>query len=248
MYHCSRRLQSTFTRVRLHHHQQQQQQRQRQPFCSKSRHDGLSSYDESLKKLDKLDFATAAKMLFTEPPPKNKKFGLDFHLVQLFFACMPSFAVYLVAQYARYEMRKMEADQEQKRKKEEEEEKVKEIELSAAKEKEARSAPEILEVRERLEKLEEAVKEIAVESKKHMVNDQAKGHEGDIPKKSMGTEASTLNSSESSRPVEKDPLKQDSVEPKPAAGKNGLSGSAKAPNASPEKTIQDGGPSEDAKT
>uniref|UniRef100_A0A7N2LN91 Uncharacterized protein n=1 Tax=Quercus lobata TaxID=97700 RepID=A0A7N2LN91_QUELO len=34
---------------------------------------------------------------------------IDFHLVQLFFACMPSLAVYLVAQYARYDMRKMEA-------------------------------------------------------------------------------------------------------------------------------------------
>ncbi|KAI8544222.1 hypothetical protein RHMOL_Rhmol08G0279100 [Rhododendron molle] len=34
---------------------------------------------------------------------------IDFHLVQFFFACMPSLAVYLVAQYARYEMRRMEA-------------------------------------------------------------------------------------------------------------------------------------------
>ncbi|KAK9152758.1 hypothetical protein Sjap_000238 [Stephania japonica] len=60
------------------------------------------------KQLENLDFITATKILFTEPP-KKKKFGLDFHLVQLFFACMPSLAVYLVAQYARYEIRKMEA-------------------------------------------------------------------------------------------------------------------------------------------
>nr|GEV81306.1 60S ribosomal protein L7-2-like [Tanacetum cinerariifolium] len=34
---------------------------------------------------------------------------LDFHLVQLFFVCLPSLAVYLVAQYARHEMKKMDA-------------------------------------------------------------------------------------------------------------------------------------------
>ncbi|KAJ0075776.1 hypothetical protein Patl1_34706 [Pistacia atlantica] len=112
---------------------------------------------------------TAAKMLFTEPP-KKKKFGIDFHLVQLFFACMPSLAVYLVAQYARYEMRRMEAELEQKKeqeekKKREEEEKAKELELKEAEEK-AKSNPELLEVKTRLGKLEEAVKEIVVESKK----------------------------------------------------------------------------------
>ncbi|PPR98086.1 hypothetical protein GOBAR_AA22574 [Gossypium barbadense] len=89
----------------------------------------VSTVNESYRQLDNLDFLTAAKILFTHPP-KKKKFGLDFHLVQLFFACMPSLAVSLVAsgtapqiaesgqrrwhvslvaQYARYEMRKMEA-------------------------------------------------------------------------------------------------------------------------------------------
>nr|DAD27349.1 TPA_asm: hypothetical protein HUJ06_028817 [Nelumbo nucifera] len=63
---------------------------------------------DAYRELEKLDFMTAAKILFTTPP-KKKKFGLDFHLVQLFFACMPSLAVYLVAQYARYEIRRMEA-------------------------------------------------------------------------------------------------------------------------------------------
>ncbi|KAF5178934.1 stress response NST1-like protein, partial [Thalictrum thalictroides] len=43
---------------------------------------------DAYKQLDKLDFMTAAKILFTTPP-KKKKFGLDFHLVQLFFCCMP---------------------------------------------------------------------------------------------------------------------------------------------------------------
>lgn len=32
----------------------------------------VSRYDETYKKLDKLDFVTAAKILFTEPPKKNK--------------------------------------------------------------------------------------------------------------------------------------------------------------------------------
>ncbi|KAM5574467.1 hypothetical protein ABKV19_013757 [Rosa sericea] len=238
MYHCSRRLQATFWS------RQAWVRFQKQPFCSKPPH-GLTTYDESLKKLDKLDFLTAAKMLFTDPP-KKKKFGLDFHLVQLFFACMPSLAVYLVAQYARYDMRKMEAELEQKKKKQEEE-KVEEIELNATKEKEARSVPELSEVRERLEKLEETVKGIAAETKKQTVNGQAKGHEGDSAKKSFGTEASTLSSSESSKPVEKDPLKQDSVGPRPAAGKDRLTAAATVPNASPEGKIQDGGPSQDAK-
>jgi hypothetical protein len=34
----------------------------------------LGKYDEAYKQLDKLDFSTAAKILFTEPPNK-KKFG-----------------------------------------------------------------------------------------------------------------------------------------------------------------------------
>ncbi|KAH7575629.1 hypothetical protein JRO89_XS02G0170800 [Xanthoceras sorbifolium] len=81
---------------------------------------------------------------------------IDFHLVQLFFACMAACfigesifyvtAVYLVAQYARYEMRRMEALKEA-------EEKVK-------------SNPVILEVKTRLVKLEETVDEIVAESKK----------------------------------------------------------------------------------
>lgn len=118
---------------------------------------------------------------------------------------------------------------EQKKKKEEE------IVLNATKEKEAGSVPELLEVRERLEKLEETVKGIAAESKKQTANGQAKGHEGDSEKKSFGTEAS----SESSKPVGKDPCKQDSAEPRPALGKDRLNGSAQVSNASQEGKIQD---------
>ncbi|XP_010265673.1 PREDICTED: uncharacterized protein LOC104603355 [Nelumbo nucifera] len=119
---------------------------------------------DAYRELEKLDFMTAAKILFTTPP-KKKKFGLDFHLVQLFFACMPSLAVYLVAQYARYEIRRMEAELELK-KKQEEEEKANELELVAGEEREVPSDPELLKVKVRLDALEEVVKEIAVESKK----------------------------------------------------------------------------------
>ncbi|KAL3609390.1 hypothetical protein D5086_000410 [Populus alba] len=122
----------------------------------------VSKSDDLYRQLDNLDFMKAAKILFTDPP-KKKKFGLDFHLVQLFFTCLPSLAVYLVAQYARREMKKMDAELEKKKK--EEEEKAKEEELKAIEEK-VQSESELLEVKERLGKLEEVVKEIAVESRK----------------------------------------------------------------------------------
>ncbi|KAK6912282.1 hypothetical protein RJ641_024375 [Dillenia turbinata] len=88
---------------------------------------------------------------------------LDFHLVQLFFVCMPSLAVYLVAQYARHEMRKMEKELEEK-KKAEEEAKAKEMTLNAEEEKECDL--ELLQVKQRLDALEETLREIGVEKKK----------------------------------------------------------------------------------
>ena len=45
----------------------------------------VSRYDETYKKLDKLDFVTAAKILFTEQPKKNK-FG--------YFRCLKDFILY----------------------------------------------------------------------------------------------------------------------------------------------------------
>lgn len=68
----------------------------------------VAARSEAYRQLENLNFKSATKILFTTPP-KRKKFGLDFHLVQLFFACLPSLAVYLVAQYARSEIRRMEA-------------------------------------------------------------------------------------------------------------------------------------------
>ncbi|XP_015887790.3 uncharacterized protein LOC107422803 [Ziziphus jujuba] len=188
----------------------------RRPFCSKPTNSNkpkssLSNYDEAYRQLDKLDFMTAAKILFTGPP-KEKKFGIDFHLVQLFFVCMPSLAVYLVAQYARYEMRKMDEELERKKKKEEEE-KAKELELTAADEKEVGSDTELLEVKARLDKLEETVKEITVLSKKQLESGLMKGQEGSNGKKSIdGTEANNRGvSAESSKSIGKDhPSKQSS--------------------------------------
>ncbi|WCJ40407.1 hypothetical protein M5689_021325 [Euphorbia peplus] len=137
---------------------------------------GVSKYDEAYRQLDNLDFVTASKILFNEPA-KRKEFGFDFHLVQFFFVCMPSLAVYLVAQYARSEMRKMDAELD--RKKKEEEKKAKEIELKALEEEEARADRKILEVKERLDKLEEAVKEIVVAVKKHPDDDATKKPDAD---------------------------------------------------------------------
>ncbi|EXB50401.1 hypothetical protein L484_013493 [Morus notabilis] len=166
----------------------------------------LTKYDETYRQLDNLDFTAAAKILFTHPP-KKRKFGIDFHLVQLFFALMPSFAVYLVAQYARYEMRKMEEELEQKKKKEEEEEKAKELELKATQEKEAESVPELLEVKTRLEKLEETLKEIVIESKKQSSTGVVKEQQNGNEKKHLAAETSSRDSrSESNESKEKDRL------------------------------------------
>ncbi|KAM2507871.1 hypothetical protein PS1_030219 [Malus domestica] len=84
----------------------------RRTFCAKSPANANNgnvpetSVHEQYKQLEKLDFMTATKMLFTALPLKIK-FGLDFHLVQLFFCCLPSLAVCLGAQYARYEITRM---------------------------------------------------------------------------------------------------------------------------------------------
>lgn len=60
------------------------------------------------------------------------------------------------------------------KKKQTEEEKEKELESNAAEEKEEGSDPELLKVKVRLDKLEEAVKEFVVESKKQLDSSVAK--------------------------------------------------------------------------
>lgn len=162
---------------------------------------------DAYRQLDKLDFMTAAKILFTAPPNK-KKFGIDFHLVQLFFACMPSLAVYLVAQYARYEIRRMEAEMEVKKKAEEE--KAKEIERQAAEEKEKEIDPKLLEVKVRLDKLEETVKEIAVYSKKESISGTTKTQEDGTEKKHIAETESNKSEtrSQASNSATKDNLSE----------------------------------------
>ncbi|KAK7389491.1 hypothetical protein VNO78_24586 [Psophocarpus tetragonolobus] len=163
-------------------------------FCTSAKNKNKNIIvDERYRQLENLDVVTAAKMLFTHPPQK-RKFGLDFHLVQFFFACLPSLvffslhtAVYLVAQYAHYEMRKMEVEVDQKRKKqkEEEEEEVKEKE----KEMEEKSDPQLAEVKVRLEKLEAAVIEIEVKTKKHSSSNLEKNQVTDGEKKHLNSSA-----------------------------------------------------------
>ncbi|KAM0933865.1 hypothetical protein DsansV1_C34g0226101 [Dioscorea sansibarensis] len=158
------------------------------------------------RQLDNLDFTTAAKILFAESP-KKKKFGFDFHLVQFFFACMPSLAVYLVAQYARYEIRRMEAEVE-KKKKAEEEEKAKGEELVAEEEE-----SKLSKVLVRLDALEVTVKEI-VDKKKPSETDLSKDQSGAIK--------------DNSATVDKDPdpkIKSTLVEPTPATRKDMISSS-----------------------
>ncbi|KAG2324523.1 hypothetical protein Bca4012_039037 [Brassica carinata] len=130
----------------------------------------VSRYDETYKKLDKLDFVTAAKILFTEPPKKNK-FGLDWHVVQFIIVCLPSLAVYLVAQFARRKMKIMDAELGEKKRKEEEKKAREEAEKKALEEAEAtKSQEELMEMKMRLGKIEETIKEIVLEEKKPSEN------------------------------------------------------------------------------
>lgn len=210
-------------------------------FCTsaKNNNNNKNNYltDERYRQLENLDMMTAAKILFTDPP-KKKKFGFDFHLVQFFFACLPSLAVYLVAQYARYEMRKMEVEVEQKKKQREEEEakeKEKEMELNPPEEKEEKSDPHLSEVKVRLDKLEEAVKEIVVETKKQSSSNLAKNQVTGDEKKHLNSSATRDTStpdSASNKVVEKGHFgKHDSSKPE---SREESKGSFATPNSSPQ--------------
>ncbi|KAL6012084.1 hypothetical protein ACLOJK_002559 [Asimina triloba] len=150
----------------------------------------IAAHQETYKQLQNLDFMTAAKMLFTAPPQK-KKFGLDFHLAYFLVT-----AVYLVAQYARYEIRRMEAEAEQKKKEAEEEEKAKELDLKVADEE--RSGSELSKVKVRLDALEETVKEIADETKKLSAVTASKDQVSSIKEEPTSVNTSTPRKSESS--------------------------------------------------
>ncbi|QCE02153.1 myb-like protein X [Vigna unguiculata] len=195
--------------------------------------------DERYRQLENLDMVTAAKILFTDPP-KKRKFGFDFHLVQFFFACLPSLAVYLVAQYARYEMRTMEADVEKKKKQKEEEEakeKEKEMELNPPEEKEEKYDPELSEVKVRLEKLEEAVKEIVVETKKQSSSNLAKNQVTDNEEKNLSSspkDTSPTDSASNKADNEDHVSKHNSPKSKPE-----LREESKGLDATPNYSVQD---------
>lgn len=94
----------------------------------------------------------ATDILFSEAP-KEKKFGWDFHLWQFFVACLPSFAVYLTAQYARREMRRMEEERER-----ENAEKLKTEEKD--RKEETRKLPGFQTLEARLDAMEEKIREM----------------------------------------------------------------------------------------
>ncbi|KAK7381531.1 hypothetical protein VNO80_00076 [Phaseolus coccineus] len=217
--------------------------RTRYSFCTSTRNSNNNGdnkniiVDERYRQLENLDMMTAAKILFTDPP-KKKKFGFDFHLVQFFFACLPSLAVYLVAQYARYEIRKMEADVEKKRKQKEEEEakeKEKEMELNPPEE---NFDPQLSEVKVRLEKLEEAVKEIVVGTKKQSSSNLDKNQVPDNEKKHLSSSSPKDNSptdSASNKADNEDHFgKHNSSKSKPE-----LCEDSKASDATPNSSLQD---------
>eukprot|EP00262_Sarcandra_glabra_P015758 TRINITY_DN4941_c0_g1_i1.p1 TRINITY_DN4941_c0_g1~~TRINITY_DN4941_c0_g1_i1.p1 ORF type:complete len:232 (-),score=52.79 TRINITY_DN4941_c0_g1_i1:64-759(-) len=162
------------------------------PLCTNK-----EARDDAYRQLEKLDFMTATKMLFTAPPSK-KKFGLDFHLVQFFFACMPSLAVYLVAQYARYEIRRMEAEVEMKKRVAEEEEKAKKMDSDSTEE---GSDSKLSEVKARLEALEEVVKEIVDESKKQSIVTPTKDQEGSKKEKLTPADTDAQDKSKGGSPA-----------------------------------------------
>ena len=93
------------------------------------------------------------------------------------------------------------------------------MELNATEEKEAGSDSELLEVKVRLDKLEEAIKEIVVETKKQPASGLAKNQKEGSENKDLATEpTNTKSRSEPSNIVGKDHLnKQEPVEPRPGS-------------------------------
>ncbi|CAG7872957.1 unnamed protein product [Brassica rapa] len=90
---------------------------------------------------------------------------LDWHVVQFIIVCLPSLAVYLVAQYARRKMKIMDAVKQKERE---------EAEKKALEEAEAtKSQEELTEMKMRLGKIEETIKGIVLEAKKPSGNGPA---------------------------------------------------------------------------
>ncbi|KAF6171236.1 hypothetical protein GIB67_036904 [Kingdonia uniflora] len=147
------------------------------PFCTNSNNankantsaNNATGVEKSERALDvysqvnNLDFATATKILFSAPT-KEHKFGIDFHLVQFFFALMPSLAIYLVAKYSRYRMRLLEEEKQKIRQKAEEVVKAEKAKEKALADKEMAYHPALLKLNDRLDKLEETIQDIVLKS------------------------------------------------------------------------------------
>ncbi|RYR40937.1 hypothetical protein Ahy_A09g046679 [Arachis hypogaea] len=100
------------------------------------------------------------------------------------------------------------------------------MELNPPEEKEAKSNVELVEVKERLEKLEETVKEIVVESKKQSDSNLAKNQITDAEKKSPKSSEpnDASSSSQSNKAVGEDRLdKHNSPKSRPDLGEEGKS-------------------------
>ncbi|KAM0913564.1 hypothetical protein ACQ4PT_012090 [Festuca glaucescens] len=188
--------------------------------------EAMAARMEAYKKVQEFDWSsgadwkTAANILFTVPP-KRKEFGLDFHLVQLFFVCMPSLAVYLVAMYARREIKRMEAEAEEKKKKNEELEKQKQLEADSIKED---ADSKLATVLVRLDTLEGVVKEIAGDKTRGSVLD-------------LSTSKEALKKGETSSPDKTSASKSDASDSQPASFKSKDINSGT--NAPPNTTQQD---------
>lgn len=129
---------------------------------------------------------------------------------------------------------------EQKRKQRDEEEakqKEKEMELNPPEEKEEKSDPQLSEVKVRLEKLEEAVKEIVVETKKQSSSNLAKNQVTDDEKEHLDSSATRDSSnpdSASNKAVDKGHFgKHDSLKSKQELCEESK-GSVATPNSSPQ--------------
>ncbi|KAL7164110.1 hypothetical protein ACSBR2_040092 [Camellia fascicularis] len=59
------------------------------------------------RRLEKLYFLTASRVLFSNPPHISKFW--TFPVVQLFLTCIPSLAIYVMGKYASYEFKRMKA-------------------------------------------------------------------------------------------------------------------------------------------
>ncbi|KAG5016377.1 hypothetical protein JHK85_022513 [Glycine max] len=139
------------------------------------------------------------------------------------------------------QFRALSKEVEQKRKLKEEEEakeKEKEMELNPPEEKEEKSDPQLAQVKVRLEKLEEAVKEIVVETKKHSGSNLGENQATDDEKKRLNSSAprdpSTTDSASNKAVDEDHSGKHDILKSKPK-----LREETKGSVATPNPSLQD---------